>query len=233
MSRQRKQDKSDKKKEAPSGSVVSIKEAVRKEVRPKPDLPNRRHIETVVLEKAKLRESKLQNLLRSIGIGVTIMAALLVYDDGMTHLRIYQANNVIKADVTWMRQIDRAMLNLRMHENQARMKHQQEEYVNVKQLNIDRLLYQIKVAEAYAGANKIIGEDINRSAGLFNRFDESVPNILAKNAPSDSVWRYYLLRNEFLIGLKIQEQKAIIKYEQKFVLMRFFDNIKYWSGRVF
>jgi len=160
MSKHSKQEEKDKKEQTQSSSVVvSIKEAMRKKQHAKTKRPDRHPAEKEILEEAKLKEDERQNWLRSICIGVALLAAL----QGMGRISIYEANNTIKTDVVWMQRIDRAMLNLRMHENQARKKYQQGDYVNVKQLNVDRIQYQKEVGDAYSGVDHIIGNNVSNS----------------------------------------------------------------------
>ena len=71
------------------------------------------------LQSNKRKASKLMNLLTTTGVVVALMGALLAADTTMTGITIKQAQDNIKKDVAWMRQINSAMINLRMHENQA------------------------------------------------------------------------------------------------------------------
>jgi len=178
------------------------------------------------------KSAKLTNILTSLASLVVLIAALLAADNTMTGIKIKEAEDNIKTDIMWMRQIDHAMLNTRMHEKQAREVHRQGKFVDVDQLNVDRIKYQKGVADAYGGVNIVISDDVHDSASLFNKFDESVPNILASDAPSDVVWQDYLIRNEFLIGIKVIKEEDIIRHEKEFVFKRFFQDVKYLIEKI-
>lgn len=180
------------------------------------------------LQSNKRKASKLMNLLTTTGVVVALMGALLAADTAMTGITIKQAQDNITKDAAWMRQIDDAMINLRTHEDQAIKKFQQGEKVDINHLNIDRMQWQKEVADAYSGVDIDIGADVKESASLFNKYDESVPNVLSGKAPSSGLWRAYLIRTDYIIGLKIEKEKAIIQHEKQSILKRFIMDSKSW-----
>ncbi len=212
-----------------SGSVVSISNVLNEK-----QLMNAVKKEILVpLQDEKRKKSKLNTLLMFVTAIAVILSALLATDTAMTHEKIAQAEAKIKTDIAWMQKIEQAMLAMRTFDDKVRLAAKEGKKIDIKKINVERLTYEREVADANTGARNVLGINISNSNLLFNRFDESVSNILSKSAPTDTDWRNYEVRNDLLIGLKIEKQEAIIRHEREFILTRFIGDIKFWLKRIF
>lgn len=155
-----------------------------------------------------------------------LITAMLAWDGTHSATVINDANAKIHEYITWERRITDAVMEMRYRYDTARFQLKAGIPVDKAAFNIERIKYEVNVINAYIGSDAIFGRDIKESGTLLLAMDESITDLFAENVPTDELWQKYLVRTNFLIGLKIQEQEDIIKRARTIVFKRIIDDIR-------
>jgi hypothetical protein len=168
----------------------------------------------------KNRKGKKSFALLSLGIGV--LTAFLAASTTLNQLQISSAESKVQQYTVWLRGINNAMTDTRR--TNFKIKTQNIQGANAQVMRYNNTM---EVANAYAGAEGIVGDLVSKNASLFNQFNENIGgNLSSEITSSDAVLRYYMIRNNLIISLKIKNQLNIIEDAQKSLLSRIISNLK-------
>ncbi len=118
--------------------------------------------------------------------------------------------------ITWMRQIDTAILNMRKLRYDIVRECTYGTPMPLKEQEALRMAAMFEFMKAHVGARFIFSEEMQNKARELVQFDYSVKDICATDAPSDSAWKQLMLEMDDIMGKSLQEDnKRLLHADQK------------------
>jgi hypothetical protein len=166
------------------------------------------------------------NQLRTYSLALVALVAVFFWDWHLGQSKIAAANSEIVTYTEWLRRTDNSIRNMLLQNKLTRIAHQFAHKSDTTQIQKQRWSMRTEMEIAFSEAETLLGKDIGSTGTLLSDFDKSVKDIFAANAPPDSAWELFAIRNKLLFNLKIKQQQQEIKRAETFILLRLWGDIR-------